>query len=112
MLHMLLSLLLLEQLSLLLRLSSYPSYPRPLCLPQARARADLRPVATADDAKDIIEVYGHTPFACPSLLAQAAAATGCTDTSGNAALAVSCGCKPIFIWWLQQLVSSISVWGD
>lgn len=58
---------------------------------QARARADLRPVATAVDAKDIIEVYGHTPFACPSLLAQAAAATGCTDTSGNAALATSCG---------------------
>ncbi|KAL8425241.1 hypothetical protein Efla_002307 [Eimeria flavescens] len=57
---------------------------------QARARADLRPLATAEDAKDVIEVYGHTPFASPSLLAQAAAATGCTDTSGNAALASSC----------------------
>ncbi|KAL8274454.1 hypothetical protein Esti_001614 [Eimeria stiedai] len=54
---------------------------------QARARADLRPVATAEDAKDVIEVYGHTPFSCPSLLAEAAAATGCPDTSGNAALA-------------------------
>ncbi|KAL8451383.1 hypothetical protein Emag_002728 [Eimeria magna] len=57
---------------------------------EARARADLRPVATAEDARDVIEVYGHTPFACPSLLAEAAAATGCPDTSGNAALASAC----------------------
>ncbi|OEH74439.1 DNA replication licensing [Cyclospora cayetanensis] len=64
---------------------------------EARARADLRQTATAGDARDVIEVYGHTPLACPSLLAQAAAATGCTDTSGNAAFAVCCapaGRKP------------------